>query len=472
MTQHRYITAICATILIVAVFITYRFYEHTSTRWTNNFKSLAARNNLIPDYPAYYAKLGEAFQQGQTHLLNAPSSELLALQNPFDWGERRAANVRYLWDATLYDGKYYLYFGPVPALIPWIPVQWLLGISLPDRTIALFYLMLGTCSLMLLLYRFAKQLGVEKLAPYKAIFLLLIAALPLCFGTTIPLLLKRPMFYEAAIASAYGYTALGLLCMWFAYGENTKYATLWKVMASLCLGLAAGCRLFHALNIILLLSCWIAPAWRYMKQRNYRKAIHESIALFLPWLMVLIGVALYNYARFGSIFETGISYQLSAADMRHFTSHWSWTSFTSQLYDYLLTPITANITPWSEGFGKRDPEIPFGLILYSPFFLLAGAILFQANHLHCAHRHMSTLLLAISIYAILCCIFILAYSGTKGRYMFDFAPWFMVVACAAFLYGTLHLPHAWQRKAMVITGLMLSVWTTYSGLAAFSCIKC
>ena len=78
----------------------------------------------------YYALLTDAFLAGQTSLLVQPAAELLALPNPYD----PIANGRFrLHDATLYHGKYYLYFGPTPAIVLFLPYKVLTGSHLPAR---------------------------------------------------------------------------------------------------------------------------------------------------------------------------------------------------------------------------------------------------------------------------------------------------------------------------------------------------
>jgi len=57
--------------------------------------------------------LGESFLRGQLSLLEEPNPQLTELQNPYDPAQR---TVPYHWDASYYKGKYYLYWGPVPAL--------------------------------------------------------------------------------------------------------------------------------------------------------------------------------------------------------------------------------------------------------------------------------------------------------------------------------------------------------------------
>ena len=61
-----------------------------------------------------YAQLASAFGHGSLSLETKPSPALLALHNPYDPGERH--HLTYPLDFSLYNGNYYLYFGPVPAL--------------------------------------------------------------------------------------------------------------------------------------------------------------------------------------------------------------------------------------------------------------------------------------------------------------------------------------------------------------------
>src|SRR5262249_45010424 len=68
----------------------------------------------IPQYKDVYAPLGEAFLHGQTSLLERPAPELLALPNPYDCEANRPYRLH---DRSLYQGRYYLYWGPVPALL-------------------------------------------------------------------------------------------------------------------------------------------------------------------------------------------------------------------------------------------------------------------------------------------------------------------------------------------------------------------
>ncbi|MRS05197.1 hypothetical protein EG832_18585, partial [bacterium] len=56
-------------------------------------------------YSNYYDLQAEGFLTGQTSLLVEPSNELLVLEDPYDW--RARVGIETIWDASLYQGKYY-----------------------------------------------------------------------------------------------------------------------------------------------------------------------------------------------------------------------------------------------------------------------------------------------------------------------------------------------------------------------------
>jgi len=64
-------------------------------------------------YHTYIDYLAEGFRSGHLYISLAPTPELLASPDPFD-----GSNLyNWYWDASLYKKHYYLYWGPVPALL-------------------------------------------------------------------------------------------------------------------------------------------------------------------------------------------------------------------------------------------------------------------------------------------------------------------------------------------------------------------
>ncbi len=453
MTQYRLKLPAYFIITLITVVAAYVFLEQTSNYWT----------------AYYYTKLGSAFMMGHTHLNEVPPNDLLALANPYDPTTR--GTISFIWDSALYNGKYYLYFGAVPALMPWLPVKWLTGVSLTDQTITLLYATIGTISLLLLFSSIGKKIYPNAVSSSKFILIWLIAALPLCFGTAIPLLLKRPIVYEAAIAGAYAYTAIGITLLWYVYMGEPQKPLLWKLLASLCFGLAVGCRVFCGTNILILFAVWL----HLFQHKSVGGLLKEGIALFTPWLLVIISIATYNHLRFGSIFETGASYQLGLDNYTLLGSLFGGGKerFYLNLQAYLFTPIPAdNLIPWKSTFGRTNTEHSFGVITHHIFIIWClYAIPFMRAQL-IKNSFFFSLMLGIVAYGALCFILLMFYNINTGRYIVDFSPWLMLCASLSFMHLAQTQKTLGRQRTIIALGALMSAWTVYSGFFAFSCIKC
>ena len=84
--------------------------------------------------------LAEAFLAGKLNLLKDPDPGILELSDPYE----PTINFPYRWqDASVYKGKHYLYFGPAPTLVFYLPFKLITHASIPD-TLVLVILVFGT----------------------------------------------------------------------------------------------------------------------------------------------------------------------------------------------------------------------------------------------------------------------------------------------------------------------------------------
>ena len=75
----------------------------------------SGRFPAFPPIQNDYVDLGSAFLRGQLSLPETPDPRLADLGDPYEYTQRKG--IPYHWDASYYGGKYYLYWGPVPALV-------------------------------------------------------------------------------------------------------------------------------------------------------------------------------------------------------------------------------------------------------------------------------------------------------------------------------------------------------------------
>ncbi len=426
--------------------------------------------HILPNWPLSYKILGQAFLSGQTYLTIPPSPKLLALPNPYDPASH--AHVRFLLDASLYNGRYYLYFGPVPALLPWIPVKWLTGISLSDLQLAFFFCATGTCYLVWLLAEIARR------QPPILRWGMLFAVVAVCFGTWIPQMLHQPGIYVPAVAGAYCFMALGLLSLWYGSLYSTSQSAYWKLLGSLCFGLTIGCRMFYAFNAVILLAVWLAA----MRNRHgWRTPIREALYLGTPWSLCIAGLAAYNYARFGSVFETGVRYQIGNDDLHSgvFHNYWQFSNIWPNFYEYFLKPCPlATWLPWQPNFRTMpewDPilrrytvqgwDAVHGLWCNNPFSLWSLWFLFNIRRCKSWLGGAYGLSVGLTLYTLAITTFLLLYHYLYNRYAVDFSPWIMLLATLGYMDALQTSSKRWH-PVLLIAGGMMALWSAYTGIVS------
>ena len=177
---------------VVAVLLAYVWIvtAGTWTRW--------------PTYTAYHQKQADAFRSGQLHLHDVPDPRLMALDDPYD----PVANKPYrLHDASLYNGRYYLYWGPVPALML-AGVNTIPGVRhVPDQVLvfACSAGALGFAALLLLHVR-------RRHFPDAPAWSVPLGVLTIGLATPAPFILGRASVYEVAVVSSLMFLLAGLYC--------------------------------------------------------------------------------------------------------------------------------------------------------------------------------------------------------------------------------------------------------------------
>jgi hypothetical protein len=261
------------------------------------------RIDTWPSGRNYYWLLTQAFKHGQTHLLVEPNPELLKLENPYDYRQRKG--LEYLWDTTLYNGKYYLYWGPVPAVLGVI-VSSITSKPVTD-TGWVFFFVIGIALFSVLLLR---DIYKEYRLPSWVFWGGSLAA-----AVNIPLIwmLTRPKFYEVSISGGQFFLMTGFFAMFRAFRSDTPHKG-YIAFSTIAFGLAGATRINLLPSVVFLA---IVIFWRIyaINRRKIRESIPAFAVAFLPLALIACSLFWYNFNRFGSIFEFGHRYQLTGPSL-------------------------------------------------------------------------------------------------------------------------------------------------------------
>lgn len=268
-----------------------------------------------------YNLLVDGFQQGHLGMAATPDPELLKLAP-----EDRPGLAPFLLDASLYQDRYYLYFGVTPVVLLFWPFAVLTGHDLPVAVAAVLF----AVAALLLSFAWWREIR-SRFFPTLAVGWDAVAILALGFCTIMPSTLRRPLFYEVAITAGWTFGALMLWAL--ARALRSPRPARWLVLAGAAAGLAIGARANLAPVALLALTVGAAFAARE-RGPEWRRVVAWVAWAAAGALPVGVGLAAYNYARFGHIFEFGHSYQLGLNPEKMFRV----TNLAHNIPLYYLTP--------------------------------------------------------------------------------------------------------------------------------------
>lgn len=386
-----------------------------------------------PKPQTHYQYLTAGFLAGQLNLSISPAKELLQLPNPYDPVQNETWRLH---DATLYHGKYYLYFGVLPVLAFFLPIKYITQIYPSEPAAVLFFLSIGFIIGFGLLIKIH-----EKYFPHISTLQIMFIGLIFGFANNAPFLLSRPSFYEVAISSAFCFTTIALLFLYqfFHHAEKIRYAWLFSWFLSLA---AMGRPHFMLVAVILIPSTFIY-FWLHRS-----RSFHLILAFFVPLIIVATALATYNYLRFSSLLEFGQNYMLAGIDTtktglfniphllenmlhgftRYILQPFSWQETFPYVYfsKLSLLPLLAN----------HYYEPTMGILLSTPLVFLALAFpsqleFFIKNNYQKLYRLFAFLLCLGSI-PIIIFLFLITLSGGTQRYETDFLPYLLLLSIVSF----------------------------------------
>jgi hypothetical protein len=301
----------------------------------------------FPEIQNDYVDLGRAFLRGRLSLLEQPDPRLSQLGDPYEYTQRK--DIPYHWDASYYEGKYYLYWGPVPALISaaW---QAIAG-SPPSASLLVvipFLGLLGSAIVLMLLV--SQSFGAAARATVWIFVLVGFFNLPMLFT------IGQPRHYQASILFGQFFLLAGALGL-VMYSRARRPA--WLLVSGTAWGLAFACRYNLAISIAVYLA--VAAFWLW-RDAGTASASRRLVWLLAPLALCLLGLGLYNLARFHDPLETGMTYQLTIPEFREIS--YSTAYVPSGLYAYFLYPLTgARAFPFIQSAHFRPGLLPASLFI-------------------------------------------------------------------------------------------------------------
>jgi hypothetical protein len=431
----------------------------------------------IPPQSHYFTVLADAFLDGHLYLGIAPSPELLATANPYD-----PANSRlWVWDATLHDGRYYLYWGPVPALLV-AAAKAVAGRELfvGDELLVLAFV-LGRLAVGIAILSLASRRLFPGLHPWLALPAVAVFGLanPYLFG------LGRAGVYEAAIEGAQFFLLLGLLMGARAIGVvgSRRSQLALSSLAGCAWGAALACRisLVLAIGALALLTAWISSLGA---DRKRRELVLQLLCVGAPVVFAALGLAAYNQARFGSWTDFGAEHQLG-----YLPYSFSIARFPSTLHAYLLrevlvtcrfpyifAPAGAGAMPPDWMFAKQTGylslEPTVGMLIAAPWVLFGLVALGSARRIYrqasraapgaaidARDRLYLWLVTACFASALLAGVPALGMQFSTMRFLADFTSAALLMAAVGFWTLLSRAGSAGRRRAAHAAGALLGLYT-------------
>ena len=422
-------------------------------------------------HTAQYQELAEAFLDGRLHLEDEPPAFLAEMENPYDRIARNEASKltgdTARWDVSYYNGKYYVYFGVVPALMLYLPYRALTGSAMPNVFGIRFFTVFFVIGIFLLTEELIKRYYKQMRIPFMSYVLMCLVFINAGGGVFIA---KRPDFYSIPILSGISFTLFGLYFWLLSIKKEGKVHAGYAALGSLFMALVAGCRP----QLLLVSSFAFLFFWNAVfKERSLfsKKSILSTVAICIPYVMVAAGIMWYNNARFGSPFDFGANYQLTTNDVTGRGFRVERTGLTLFTYFFQLPNITVafpflrSVNIDTNYLGQTITEAMFGGIFATIPLLWCVALLPSIGKGMVKGHRLSLCLLPLGL------SFVIGFfngqaGGLLQRYVYDFAFLAILAAMAIMLF-------VYERSRgsfRLYANSFLALSALGSGIYCFMCI--
>lgn len=308
-----------------------------------------------------YELLADAMANGHVYLNYEGQfyTKLSQMDNPYDTEARDTAGVPYKWDHAYYRGRYYVYFGVVPAVITFLPYRLITGKSLNTYHATQLYVIIFIISIFYLFY-YLKKKTKAKISTCEY----LIAGVAVSFGS-VWYATGYPALYTTAITCAMMFSMLSII-FYIKTILDSKNKIRNILLGALFGALIFGCRPTLGFTNLLFFPALIS----ILKKEKKENKILLIIMSLIPFIIVAFLLMLYNYVRFDNVFEFGQKYQLTSADQSNILAN-------NLNAEHIFTQLK-NFFFYSEQIGDEFPYIKFlGITFNYPVIVLPLIMIFS-----------------------------------------------------------------------------------------------
>ena len=421
-------------------------------------------NNFEYYSDLYNVKFVDAICKGSASLLEKPSDKLLALENPYDFVQRTSLrrNIDYIFDAALYNGKYYVYYGILPALILYVPFHLIFGTYLSNAIGVLIFSLLSIFILSLI-YKYIYKKYFSNL-PFKIYISLLFILL---FGSGFVFLNDLPRFYELMSASALFFSILGIYFVLIS-DKNKKINYKYVLSGIICLALSFMCRPTQLFAFLIV----IPRLLKYLKQEikeNKKNVIKLVLIVIIPYLLVGVFQMYYNYIRFDNPFDFGTKYQLTINNMKDSKTQ-IYSLINGLICNLFNLPEINSEFPYIQKNANYLENYSFYYIeemiagLFFFFFFCFEIFEFKKYFKNEKNKDLKYFSLMLLLDAIILAILNVLNGGSTPRYLLDYGWMFILLGCIIFTRKYVNLK---DNKAEKIYDRFICILLVYTFIINF-----
>lgn len=406
-----------------------------------------------------YEKLTDALIEGHFDLNLKVSDTLKEMDNPYDPVVRQELHEEnqeeFYMDYAYYNGKYYCYFGVIPAILFFVPFKLFFG-----RHLSTWICVTGCGILYCIFAYYFVYLIAKKYFKKVSLGVYLITSASFVAMSSIVYLVFLGNVYSVPIISSLLFGIIGL-SFWLSASKENEIKKSYLVLGAIFIAMIIGCR--PQLAIILLFAFPIFEDEIRNKQFFSKKGLGNTLCVIVPFLVIGCAIMYYNYARFGSAIDFGANYNLTGNDMTHrgIDLGRNWLG----IFEYLFQPLNiASKFPYLQLIGQNIQMDYQGLVSQEPMFggylwfnpIMIMCIILWKERKKLQEKRIRGLAYGCVLSGLIIILVTIQMSGITQRYMSDFGWLFGIgTVIAIFVFEETYRKYYTERKRFLCNIIIL-----------------